>query len=226
LLDYPVLMAADILVYRADVVPVGADQVEHLQLTSELADRANRRYGSATAPLLKVPEPYVLAAAAKIMSLTDGTKKMSKSDANDASRINLLDGPDQVRAKVRQAKTDATYGIEFDNPARPEAHNLLTLYQLLSGRTREEAAADGAGLGFGAFKAMLAETVIAALAPIRQRYAELRSDDGELLAILERGRERAAEVAEQTVTRLASAMGLVTSRRHGARSMACCEAVA
>jgi tryptophanyl-tRNA synthetase len=221
LLDYPVLMAADILVYDADVVPVGADQMEHLHLTRELAERANRRYGSESAPLLKVPEPFVLAAAARIMSLTDGTKKMSKSEPNDASRINLLDSPEQVRAKLRRAKTDPTYGLEFNNPARPEAHNLLTLYQLLSGRTREEAAAEGARMGHGMFKPLLAETVIAALAPIQRRYAELRSDDGELLTILERGQEQAAEIAERTHARVASAMGLVPLRTHRAHRMAC-----
>jgi tryptophanyl-tRNA synthetase len=143
------------------------------------------------------------------MSLADGSRKMSKSDPSDAGRINLLDSPDQVRAKVRRAKTDSTHGLEFDNPARPEAHNLLTLYQLLSGKTREEAAAEGAGLGFGAFKALLAEMVNTTLAPIRQRYAELRSDPAGLLAILERGRERAAEVANRTLARVAAAMGFV-----------------
>jgi tryptophanyl-tRNA synthetase len=209
LLDYPVLMAADILLYDADLVPVGDDQVEHLHLARELADRCNRRYGSEAAPLLRQPRPYVVASAARVMSLTDGTRKMSKSDPNDAGRINLLDTPDQVRAKVRRAKTDSVYGLELDNPARTEAHNLLTLYQMLSGRTREEAVAEGAGMGFGAFKAVLADAVIATLAPIQQRYVELRRERSALVAILERGRRHAAEVAGRTLARVAAAMGLV-----------------
>jgi tryptophanyl-tRNA synthetase len=208
LLDYPVLMAADILLYDADLVPVGNDQVEHLHLTRELADRCNRRYGG-TAPLLKRPAPFTVSAVGRVMSLTDGSRKMSKSDPSDASRINLLDTPDQVRAKIRRAKTDSVYGLEFDNPARPEAHNLLTLYQHLSGCTREQAAAVGAGMGFGAFKPLLAETILATLAPIRQRYSELRREKAALLVILERGRQRAVEVADRTLGRVAAAMGLV-----------------
>jgi tryptophanyl-tRNA synthetase len=210
LLDYPVLMAGDILLYDADLVPVGADQGEHLQLTRTLAERCNRRYGRPDAPLLKLPDPYIMAAGARVMSLDDATQKMSKSAPTDASRINLLDSPDQVIAKVRRAKSDAIYGLEFDNPARPEAHNLLTLYQLLSRRTREEAAAEAAGMGFGKFKPLLAEAVNAVLEPIRRRYGEHRNDQGELLAILARGRERAATVADQTLARVAAAMGFVS----------------
>jgi tryptophanyl-tRNA synthetase len=213
LLDYPVLMAADILLYDADRVPVGDDQLEHLSLTRELAGRCNRQYGA----VLRVPEPFVLAPAARVMSLTDGTRKMSKSDPADASRINLLDTPDQVRTKLRRAKTDSTLGLEFDNPTRPEAHNLLTLYHLLSGQTREQAAAECAGMGYGTFKALLAEAVNAALDPIRRRYAALRADPAELLATLDRGRRRAAEVAERTLARVSAAMGFlpVSDCAHG-----------
>jgi tryptophanyl-tRNA synthetase len=214
LLDYPVLMAADILLYDADLVPVGADQMEHLQLARELAARCNRRFGSEAAPVLKVPQPYVVAAAARVMSLADGMRKMSKSDPSDAGRINLLDTPDQVRAKIRRAKTDSALGLEFDNPTRPEAHNLLTLYLLLSGRPRGEVAAEAAGMGYGAFKAVLTEAVNATLAPIRQRYAELRDDPGELMAVLDRGRQRAAEVAGGTLARVAAAMGFVPPVGH------------
>jgi tryptophanyl-tRNA synthetase len=134
---------------------------------------------------------------------------MSKSDPSDVGRINLLDSPDQICAKIRRAKTDSTGGLEFDNPARPEAHNLLTLYQLLSGRTREQVVAEEAGMGFSAFKTLLAEMVNATLAPIRQRYAEPRSDQARLLGILERGRECAVEVADRTLARVAAAMGFV-----------------
>jgi tryptophanyl-tRNA synthetase len=163
--------------------------------------------------VLKVPRPYVVAGAARVTSLTDGTRKMSKSDPSDAGRINLLDTPDQVRAKIRRARTDSTLGLEFDNPARPEAHNLLTLYQLLSGRPREEVA-ESAGMGFGVFKALLTEAVNATPAPIRQRYAELRDDDGQLMAVLDRRRQRDDDVGGRTLARLAAAMGFILPVGH------------
>lgn len=206
LLDYPVLMAADILLYDADVVPVGADQQQHLQLTADLADRFNRSYG---ANLLKMPKPLVVAETAKIMSITDGTRKMSKSDPNPGSRINLLDGPDAVRAKIKRAKTDAVRGLEFDNPERPEAHNLLTLFQVLSGKSREEALQECGGMGYGQFKPLLADTIIAALEPIQRRYQALMSDRAKLLSILDSGRRRASAVAEATLQRAALAMGFI-----------------
>jgi tryptophanyl-tRNA synthetase len=215
LFDYPVLMAADILLYDADLVPVGADQTEHLELTRDLAGRCNRRFGSAAAPVLRVPRPYVVAPTARVMSLVDGTRKMSKSDPNDGSRINLLDTPDQVRAKIRRARTDSVYGLEFDNPARPEVHNLLTLYHVLSGRSRAEVAAEVARMGHAQFKAVLTDVVNAALDPIRHRYAELRDHPEELRALLDRGRQRAGEVGDRTLSRVAGAMGFVSPPGRG-----------
>ncbi len=210
LLDYPVLMAADILLYNADVVPVGADQRQHLELTAEIAARFNRQYApDAHNPVLKMPTPLVMAETAKVMSLTDGTRKMSKSDPNDGSRINLLDEPDAVRLKLKRAKTDAVRGLEFDNQARPVAHNLLTLYQVLSGKTREAALAECIGMGYGQFKPLLAETIINALDPIRARYRELMSDKAMLMALLKQGAARAAEVAGETLAKAASAMGFL-----------------
>ncbi len=205
LLDYPVLMAADILLYDADVVPVGDDQRQHLQLTRDLAERFNQTYG---AGLLRVPEPLVVAEVARVMSLTDGTKKMSKSDSNDGSRINLLDSPDLVVRKLKRAKTDSKLGLEFDNPERPEANNLLRLYQVTSGRSREDVANACAGMGYGQFKSLLAEAIITMLSPIQTRYNELISDKGELVHVLKEGAQRASAEAEKLLSSVEKAMGL------------------
>ncbi|NJM95574.1 MAG: tryptophan--tRNA ligase, partial [Acaryochloridaceae cyanobacterium CSU_5_19] len=128
LLDYPVLQAADILLYQADLVPVGEDQKQHLELTRDIATRFNFQYASAEAPLLTLPEPLIRKEGARIMSLTDGTSKMSKSDPSELSRINLLDSPAQINNKIKRSKTDPIRGLSFDAPDRPECHNLLTLY--------------------------------------------------------------------------------------------------
>lgn len=205
LLDYPVLMAADILLYRPDLVPVGDDQKQHLQLARELAERFNRTYET----VFKLPEPLVAESGARIMSLVDATCKMSKSCPVDASRINLLDSADQIAAKIRKAKTDAVKGLRFDDPERPEAHNLLTLYQLMAGLTREEAQHECADLGFGQFKPRLTEALVAALSPIRSRYVELMNDRASLLRLLEAGREKACEVAAATLSAASNAMGFL-----------------
>jgi tryptophanyl-tRNA synthetase len=206
LLDYPVLMAADILLYDADLVPVGADQKQHLELTRELAERFNRSYGEA---LLRLPEPLVVAETAKVMSLTDGSKKMSKSEIDDASRINLMDSADVIRTKVKRAKTDSIRGLEFDNPTRTEAHNLLALYQVLSGKSRHEVQTECATMGYGIFKPLLAEAIINELSPIQERYRALISDETRLKKILARGAEKASTVAAATLARVAAAMGLL-----------------
>jgi tryptophanyl-tRNA synthetase len=208
LLDYPVLMAADILLYQPHLVPVGDDQTQHLQLTRDLADRFNHRFGSRSFKL-RLPEPLVTEQSARVMSLTDGTKKMSKSDSNDNSRINLLDPPDVIRAKIRKAKTDAVRGLEFGNAERPEAHNLLTLYMVLTGRSAEEVAAECADMQYGEFKTRLSDACIALLAPIQARYTELLGDKASLLAVLRSGAERAAATADQTLSRTAEAMGFL-----------------
>ncbi len=204
LLDYPVLMAADILLYNADVVPVGDDQRQHLELTRELAKRFNNSYGG---DIFRVPEPLVVADVARLMSLTDATKKMSKSDPNDSSRINLLDPPDLIVRKIKRAKTDAKLGLEFDNAERPEAHNLLTLYQVASGRTRDDVAAACAGMAYGQFKGLLADALVAMLSPIQKRYAEFYSDKKQLLLLLKDGAERANREAGKTLARVEAAMG-------------------
>lgn len=212
LLDYPVLMAADILLYDADLVPVGEDQKQHLELARDIAQqRINARFGSEDAPILKVPQPLILKDGARVMSLTDGRSKMSKSDPNEGSRITLLDPPEQITKKIKRAKTDPERGLEFGNPERPETDNLLGLYALLSGKGREAAAAECAEMGWGQFKPLLAEATVAALDPIQKRYHELMEDRAQLLAVLETGRQRAGAVADASVQRVRAALGFLTS---------------
>ena len=212
LLDYPVLMAADILLYDADLVPVGEDQKQHLELARDIAQqRINARFGTEDAPILKVPQPLILKDGARVMSLTDGRSKMSKSDPNEGSRITLLDPPDQITKKIKRAKTDPERGLEFGNPERPETDNLLGLYALLSGRGREAPAARCSQRGWGQFKPLLAEATVAALDPIQKRYHELMEDRAQLLAVLETGRERAGAVADASAQRVRSALGFLRS---------------
>lgn len=207
LLDYPVLMAADILLYDADKVPVGEDQKQHIELTRDLVDRLNHQFGKPGQPVLKTPQPLILTAGARVMSLTDGTKKMSKSDPSDLSRINLLDSPDTIRTKIKKCKTDALRGLEFGNPERPECNNLLTLYMLMSGKPQAEVAAECADMGWGQFKPLLMDATIAHLEPIQQKYNAIMTDPGYLESVLRDGREKAATIAHQTLNRVKQAFG-------------------
>ena len=208
LLDYPVLMAADILLYDADLVPVGEDQKQHLELARDIAQqRINARFGTEDAPVLKVPEPLILKEGARVMSLTDGRSKMSKSDPNEGSRITLLDPPELITKKIKRAKTDPERGLEFGNPGRPETDNLLGLYAILSGKGREAAAAECAEMGWGQFKPLLAEATVAALQPIQRRHQELMGDRAELDRVLAVGRDQAETVATATLERVRDALG-------------------
>ncbi|MBD0343949.1 MAG: tryptophan--tRNA ligase, partial [Coleofasciculus sp. Co-bin14] len=195
LMDYPVLMAADILLYDADVVPVGEDQKQHLELTRDIADRINHQFGKGKQSVLKVPEPLIRKEGARVMSLTDGTKKMSKSDPSDLSRINLLDSPDEIQKKIKRCKTDPIKGLTFDDPERPECNNLLTLYMLLSGKTKEAVAAECGDMGWGQFKPLMAETAVEALKPIQEKYQAVMADKGYLESVLRQGREQAEAIA-------------------------------
>ena len=208
LLDYPVLMAADILLYDADLVPVGEDQKQHLELARDIAQqRINARFGDQETPVLKVPKPLILKEGARVMSLTDGRSKMSKSDPNEGSRITLLDPPELITKKIKRAKTDPLRGLEFSNPDRPETDNLLGLYAILSGKGREQAASECAEMGWGQFKPMLAEAAVNALEPIQVRYRELMNDPAELDQVLSTGREKAETVANATLERVREALG-------------------
>ncbi|GAB4373779.1 MAG: tryptophan--tRNA ligase [Elainellaceae cyanobacterium] len=207
LLNYPVLMAADILLYDADKVPVGEDQKQHLELTRDIAARVNYLFGSEEQPVLKLPDPLIRKEGARVMSLTDGTRKMSKSDPSDMSRINLLDPPDLIQRKIKRCKTDSIRGLSFDAVDRPECVNLLTLYMILSNQTQDTVAAECADMGWGQFKPLLTDTVIAALAPIQVKYHAIMADKGYLESVLRQGREQAEAIANQTLTRVKQALG-------------------
>lgn len=210
LLDYPVLMAADILLYDADKVPVGEDQKQHLELTRDIAARVNNQFGKKQ-PVLKVPEPMIRKEGARIMSLTDGTKKMSKSDPSELSRIELLDSADAIQRKIKKCKTDTVKGLVFDDPERPECHNLLTLYQILGNKTKAEVAAECQDMGWGQFKPLLTETTIEALQPIQHQYHELMDNRDYLNSVLKEGASKASAVANQTLTRVKDALGFLPS---------------
>lgn len=207
LLDYPVLMAADILLYDADRVPVGEDQKQHLELTRDIAARLNDRYGSSEAPVFKIPAPFISSEGARIMSLADGTKKMSKSDPSDMSRLNLLDPPEVIEKKIKRCKTDPIRGLVFDDPQRPECHNLLTLYRLLSGQEKAAVALECQEMGWGQFKPLLAEATVEALKPIQEKYRDIMGDRDSLDSVLREGREKAEAVANRTLGRVKDALG-------------------
>ncbi len=205
---YPVLQAADILVYNATHVPVGEDQKQHLELARDIATKFNTDFG---VELFTLPDPIIPRESARIMSLRDGTAKMSKSDPSDMSRINLTDDDDAIMQKVRKAKTDPE--PLPDNAGglagRPEASNLLGIYATLSGTNVDAVCAEFSGRGFGAFKPALGELLVETLRPIRTRFLELRTDDAALDAILEKGAARAAAAADPTLRAAYDAMGLM-----------------
>lgn len=217
LFTYPVLMAADILLYRADLVPVGEDQKQHIELTRDIAVRINDKYGGRKwkkrggrgGRVLSVPEPYIPPVGARIMSLQDGTSKMSKSAENDGSRINLLDTAKQIETKFKRAKTDLFDGLEFGNPERPEATNLLSIYQLATGCSKESIIQECGAMRWSEFKPKLAEAVIASLEPLQSKYKDLLEDPAYLDSILKEGAEKASEVADQTVRDVKDAMGFL-----------------
>jgi len=204
---YPVLMAADILLYKATHVPVGEDQKQHLELTRNIAQAFNHHYDLAYFPL---PEPQILGEATRVMSLRDGTKKMSKSDTSDYARINMTDDADTIALKVRKAKTDSEplpHSIE-DLEKRPEADNLISIYAALSDQTRYQALATHAGEPFSLFKQTLTDLAVAKLAPITAEMNRLLADPGAIEAILRRGAARAAEIAEPHIKEIKEIVGL------------------
>ncbi|MEK0084953.1 tryptophan--tRNA ligase [Benzoatithermus flavus] len=209
LFTYPVLMAADILVYKATHVPVGEDQKQHLELARDIAGSFNRRFGNELFPL---PEPMILGEATRVMSLRDGTKKMSKSDPSDQSRINLTDDADAIALKFRRAKSDSILGITYDPEARPEASNLLTIYAALADRPRAEIEAEFAGTSFSEFKSRLADLAVEKLSPINAEMRRLQADPGYLDAILREGAERAAAIAGPVLKEAYELVGFLDPR--------------
>ncbi|RYH13276.1 tryptophan--tRNA ligase [archaeon] len=209
LFDYPVLMAADILLYQTDLVPVGEDQRQHLELTRDIARRFQDLYGKSRGRrILKEPTALIVKEGARIMSLQDGLAKMSKSAENDNSRINLLDSADTIRKKIKRCKTDVYVGLAWDNADRPEATNLLNIYQAVSKKSKEEVIQEVGGMNWGGFKPLLAEAIVAHLAPIQKKYYEVMQDEEQLEHILEQGAGEARAVADQTLRQVKQAMGL------------------
>ncbi|MBN3926014.1 tryptophan--tRNA ligase [Nostoc sp. NMS4] len=207
LLDYPVLMAADILLYQADKVPVGEDQKQHLELTRDIAARLNHQFGQPDRPVLKLPDPLIRKEGARVMSLADGTRKMSKSDPSELSRISLLDSPEQIQYKIKRCKTDPIRGLTFDDPERPECNNLLTLYTLLAGKKKEDVAVECQDMGWGQFKPLLTDTIIESLKPIQEKYQAITGDKGYLESVLRDGGEKARAIANQTLSQVKAALG-------------------
>lgn len=206
LFDYPVLMIADILLYQTDLVPVGEDQKQHLELTRDIALRFNRDYGET----FRVPEPFIPKVGARIMALDNPAKKMSKSDESPHGGIFLLDDADTIRRKFKRAVTDSGTEIRFDQ-SRPALQNLLTIYQLLTGKGREEIESHFDGRGYAALKTELAEVTIEFLAPFQERLRAI-SDD-ELDRILGEGRDRAREIARRTFDEVKARMGIAGARQ-------------
>ena len=211
LFAYPVLQAADVLLYQATHVPVGEDQKQHLELARDVAQKFNFDFCPEDAPVFTLPDPIIPPEAARIMSLRDGSAKMSKSDPSEMSRINLTDDAETIMTKVKKAKTDPeplpseAAGLE----GRAEAANLVGIYSAMSGRSVAEILGEFGGKGFGAFKPALGELLVESLAPINARFVELRSDREMLDAILARGASRARQLAIPTLDKVYTALGLV-----------------
>lgn len=201
LFTYPALMAADILLYQTDLVPVGQDQKQHLELTRDLAERFNRDFGET----FVIPEPYIPKTGANIRSLQDPAKKMSKSDENEAGAIFLDDDADAIAKKIKRAVTDSGTEINFDE-TRPAIHNLLTIYQLVTGKSEQECVENFAGKGYGQFKGELADAVIEYLRPFQEQIASI--DDDALHAFVKRGAEKARSIASATLSDVFSKVGM------------------
>ncbi|HEY4553013.1 MAG TPA: tryptophan--tRNA ligase [Bacillaceae bacterium] len=203
LLTYPPLMAADILLYGSDLVPVGEDQKQHLELTRDLAERFNNRYND----IFTIPDVRIPKVGAKIMSLQDPLKKMSKSDPNSKGFITMLDDPKQIVKKIKSAVTDSDGVVKFDRENKPGVSNLLSIYSILDNKSIEELETRYEGKGYGEFKSDLAEVVVNAISPIQERYKQLIESE-ELDEILDRGAERAAAKANKMLKKMENAMGL------------------
>ncbi len=205
---YPTLMAADILLYNADKVPVGDDQKQHLELTRDLAERFNHRYGD----YFTVPAPYIPEVGARIMSLDDATKKMSKSNPNPGSYIALLDPVDVIVKKIKRATTDSGMQVKYDTVNKPEISNLMSIYSHCANMSLEAIEAKYEGQGYGPFKKDLAEHVVSVIEPLQAKYNEIRSS-GEIHDILAKGASEAAEIANVTVNDVKERMGFVLPKQ-------------
>jgi len=204
LFDYPVLMAADILLYRADAVPVGEDQKQHVELTRDVAERFNNAFGKA----FVVPEPIIRTEGARVMSLDDPAKKMSKSAGSENSYVAVMDSPDVIRRKIRRAVTDSGSEVR-GGPDKPALTNLLDIFSALAGDPVDEIVRRYEGRGYADLKADLGEVVVSALAPIQGRIRELEADKSYTLGVLKTGAERAEAIAARTLAKVRERVGLV-----------------
>ena len=209
LFTYPVLMAADILLYDAAQVPVGEDQRQHLELTRNLAQRFNSRFGET----FVVPEPHIVRATAKIQDLQDPSAKMSKSAASQSGVIDLLEDPKVVAKRIRSAVTDTGREVRFDETAKPGVSNLLRIHSALSGRSIDELERDFEGRGYGDLKAEVAEVVLEVLTPFRKRTLELLDDPAELDRLLAEGADRARAISSRTLGRVYERVGFLPAKR-------------
>jgi tryptophanyl-tRNA synthetase len=205
LLQYPVLMAADILLYQAAIVPVGEDQSQHLELARDIAQRFNSLYGET----FVMPATHLPAVGARIMGLDDPEKKMSKSAAGSGHAVSLLDPPEGIRKQILRATTDSTPGVDFENPGAG-VRNLLTIFQAFTGWDDDKMRAHFAGMRYGDLKKQVAEAVIGALEPIQKRYREIMAEPGFVAQVLENGAAKVRPIANDTVNKVKKAMGLYT----------------
>ncbi len=201
LYDYPVLMAADILLYNTDIVPVGEDQTQHIELTRDLAKRFNHRFGKT----FKIPKAHIQKAGMRVMGLDDPTKKMSKSAPSEFNRINLLDSPEEIREKIKKAVTDSGRTIEYTDE-RPAIKNLINIFSLTSDRTPEKLVAHFKGKGFREFKEELAESIVNFLVPFQEKYNQI--SDEEVQKVLDKGKLVAEKIAQKTLSDVKQKMGL------------------
>ncbi|WP_022975598.1 tryptophan--tRNA ligase [Nevskia ramosa] len=209
LFGYPVLMAADILLYDAAQVPVGDDQKQHLELTRDIANRFNNIYANIDKPVFTVPEPMIPPVGARIMGLQDPTGKMSKSDDAETNALYLLDSPDVIVRKIKRAVTDMDGVVRFDIAAKPGVSNLLSILAATTGKTVTALEAEFEGKQYGAFKGAVADAVVECLKPVQAKYAELREDRDGLRAVLKDGAERASARANATLKRVHDVLGLI-----------------
>lgn len=205
LFTYPALMAADILLYQTDLVPVGVDQKQHLELSRDLATRFNNQYGD----VFKVPEAYIPKVGAKIMSLQDPTKKMSKSDPDANATITILDDPDTIIRKFKRAVTDSDTVVRFDQENKPGISNLMTIYGCVTGLTMEQIEEEFAGKGYGEFKLKVGEAVAEELRPIQERFKALSNDKAYIDGLMKKNAETASYLANKTLRKVQKKVGFI-----------------
>ena len=205
LFTYPALMAADILIYQADLVPVGGDQKQHVELCRDVATRFNGIYGD----VFKLPEPYIPKVGARVMSLTSPTSKMSKSDKDQNGCVYMLERPEDIMRKFKKAVTDSEASVHYDPESKPGVSNLMQIYSVATGRTFEEIEREFAGHGYGDFKAAVGEAVVELLRPIREETERLLADKAYLEGVYRAGAERASRVADRTVAKVYKKVGFL-----------------